>query len=159
MDSGEEKEEKDEELNEELMKEAEKMNILNSIDINIDVKAKEKEIKKKLEILMDVKLREMETSAKFHLKKFLDEEANKYDKRQSSKNLIDDTNKIEYLDKRLSAVEIDLNRVFNNYSFISEINTTKMKKYEGYLEMEAKMEDIKRRMKIILLKIYELDDY
>ena len=141
------------------MKEAEKMNILNSIDSNIDVKAKEKEMKKKLEILMDVKLREMENSAKFHLKKFLDEEANKYDKRQSSKNLIDDTNKIEYLDKRLSVVEIDLNRVFNNYSFISYMNNTKMKKYEGCLKMEAKMEDIKRRMKIILLKIYELDDY
>ena len=108
---------------------------------------------------MDVKLREMENSAIFHLKKFLDVKTDKYDKRQSNKNLIDDTNKIEYLDKRLSAVEIDLNRVFNNYSFISDMNTTKMKKYEGCLKMEAKMEDIKRRMKIILLKIYELDDY
>ena len=108
---------------------------------------------------MDVKLREMENSTIFHLKKFLNVKTDKYDKRQSSKNLIDDTNKIEYLDKRLSAVEIDLNRVFNNYSFISDMNTIKMKKYEGCLEMEAKMEDIKRRMKIILLKIYELDDY
>ena len=34
-----------------------------------------------------------------------------------------------------------------------------MKEYEGCLRMEAKMEDIKRRMKIILLQIYELDDY
>ena len=127
MDSGEEKEEKDEELNEELMKEAEKMNILNSIDRNIDVKAKEKEIKKKLEILMDVKLREMENSTIFHLKNFLDVKTDKYDKRQSSKNLIDNTNKIEYLDKRLSVVEIDLNRVFNNYTFISDMNTTKIK--------------------------------
>ena len=46
MDSGKEKEEKYEELNEELMKEVEKINILNSIDRNIDVKSKEKEIKK-----------------------------------------------------------------------------------------------------------------
>ena len=103
------------------MKEAEKMNILNSIDRNIDVKAKEKEIKKKLEILMDVKLLQMENTATFLLKKFLNVKTDKYDKRQSNKNLIDDTNKIEYLDKRLSAVEIDLNRVFNNYSFISEM--------------------------------------
>ena len=151
MDSGEENEEKYEGLNEKLMEEAEKMNILNSIDRNIDVKAKEKEIKKKLEILMDVKLREMENSTIFHLKKFLDVKTDKYDKRQSSKNLIDDTNKIEYLDKRLSTVEIDLNSVFNNYSFISDMNTTKMKKYEGCLEMEVKLEDIKRRMKIILV--------
>ena len=108
---------------------------------------------------MDVEIIEMENSAIFHLKKFLDVKTDKYDKRQSSKNLIDDANKIEYLDKRLSAVEIDLNRIFNNYSFISYMNTKEMKKYEGCLKMEAKMEDIKRRMKIILLKIYELDYY
>ena len=46
MDHGEEKEEKYEGINEELMKEAEKMDILNSIDRNIDIKTKEKGDKK-----------------------------------------------------------------------------------------------------------------
>ena len=52
MDHGEEKEEKYEGINEELMKEAEKMDILNPIDRNIDIKAKKEGIKKELEILM-----------------------------------------------------------------------------------------------------------
>ena len=72
---------------------------------------------------------------------------------------MDVTSKIEYLDKRLTHVEFGINHIFNNFPFISDINTTKMKKYEGYLKIEAKSKDIKRRMKIILLKIYELDDY
>jgi hypothetical protein len=32
-------------------------------------------------------------------------------------------------------------------------------KYEKYIKMDSKINDIKRRMKIIILKIYELDDY
>ena len=135
------------------------MDILNSIDRNIDLKAKEEEIKKKLEIFIDVKLREMESGAAIYLKKFLQVEISKYDKRQSSKNLIDVPNKIEYLDKRLTLVEIDINRIFNNFSFISDKNATKIKKYEDLLKMEARIKDLKRRMKIILLRIYELDDF
>ena len=125
MDHGEGNEEKYKGLNEELMKKAEKMNILNQIDRNIDVKAKNREVNEKLEILIDIKLREMENSTIFHLKKFLDVKTDKYDKRQSRKNLIDYSDKIKYLDKRLSAVEIDLNRVFNNYSFNSYMNNHK----------------------------------
>ena len=45
------------------MEEGEKMNILNSVDRNIDVKEKEEEIKKKLEILIDVKIRKMKNGA------------------------------------------------------------------------------------------------
>ena len=75
-------EEKNEELKEELMQEGEKMSILNSIDRNIEMQAKEQEIKKKLEILIDVKLREMEIRASIYLTKFLNVEKNIYDKRQ-----------------------------------------------------------------------------
>ena len=75
-------EEKNEELKEELMQEGEKMSILNSIDRNIEMQAKEQEIKNKLEILIDVKLREMEIRASIYLTKFLNVEKNIYDKRQ-----------------------------------------------------------------------------
>ena len=135
------------------------MSILNSIDREIDLKAKEEEINKKLEIYIDVKLREMESGASIYLRKFLQVKTSKYDNKQSSKNLIDVPNKIEYLDKRLTAVEIGINRIFNNFSFISDKNATKIKKYEDLLKMEARIKDLKRRMKITLLRIYELDDY
>ena len=54
-------------------------------------------------------------------------------------------------------VEHDINSIYNSYEFNKEM--VNFDKYEKYLKMDSKIKDIKRRMKIILLKIYELDDY
>ena len=133
------------------------MNLLNAIDRNVDEEAKEQEIKLKLETLNNYKLNILESNAYFHLKHFFNEKMDKYDNKQSSQSIIDDTKKIEYLNKRLDMVEYDINSIYNSYEFNKKMMN--YDKYEKYLKMDSKIKDIKRRMNIIMLKIYELDDY
>ena len=85
---------------------------------------------------------------------FFNEKTDKYDNKQLSQSIIDDTKKIEYLNKRLDMVEHD---IYNSYE--SNKKMLNFDKYEKYLKMDSKIKDIKRRMKIIMLKIYELDEY
>ena len=146
-----------EEKKRERQEKIKEMNLLNVIDRNIDEEAKEQEIKLKLETLIDYKLKELESNVYFHLKHFFNEKTDKYNKKQSTQSIIDDIKKIEYLNKRLDMVENDINRIYNSYEF--EEKMINFDKYEKYLKIDSEIKDIKRRMKIILLKSYELDDY
>ena len=63
------------------------------------------------------------------------------------------------LNEKIKKILKDNNRILNNSPFISGHFIEKINKYEDCLKMDSKVKDFKRRMKIILLKIYELDVY
>ena len=56
---------------------------------------------------------------------------------------------LEYLNERLKVVEKDINRIYNNHSFVDEPIPKDLKKYDDYLKMDIKIKDIERKIKII----------
>ena len=76
-----------EEIIKERQEKIRKKKILNDIDINVDEKAKKKEIEVKLETLIDKGLYDIESGIYFSLKHILEEKTDKYDNKKPSKSM------------------------------------------------------------------------